>query len=137
MTRFLLDTDTASRLAGWDRATVNAMRRASASSIAVSAVTKSEMLYGAHIRPDKPDLMAVTRAFLARVTVEPWDDDTAESHALIRAETKAKGRGAGILDIMIAAHAHAIGATLVTSDKAIGNLQIDGLAIVSWSVTAE
>lgn len=135
MTHFLLDTDTASRLAGWDRATVNGMRRSGQTSISVSAVTKSEMLYGAHIRPDKPDLTAMTRAFLARVTVEPWDENVAEHHALIRAEARAKGRAAGIFDIMIAAHAHALGATLVTSDEAIGNLLIDGLAIVSWSGT--
>jgi hypothetical protein len=33
---------------------------------------------------------------------------------------------------MIAAHVGALGATLVTSDVAIKNLKIDGLAIVSW-----
>jgi predicted nucleic acid-binding protein len=33
---------------------------------------------------------------------------------------------------MIAAHAEALGATLVTSDAAIRNLKIEGLRIVSW-----
>jgi predicted nucleic acid-binding protein len=33
---------------------------------------------------------------------------------------------------MIAAHAEALGVTLVTSDAAVKNLKIHGLKIVSW-----
>jgi tRNA(fMet)-specific endonuclease VapC len=132
MTDFLLDTDTASRLMRADRPTVNAMRRASATSISISTVTQSELLYGARLRSDTPAIMAAVRAFLARVTVHAWDDDAAEHHAEIRAAAKAAGRSAGTFDIMIAAHARALGATLVTSDKAIGNLKISGLSVVGW-----
>lgn len=133
MTDYLLDTDTASRLMRAERATVNAMRRSGAASISVSTVTKSELLYGAHLRADQPAIMAAVRAFFARVTVQSWDDDAAEHHAEIRSIAKSKGRSAGAFDLMIAAHARALGATLVTSDKAIGNLQIDRLKVMSWS----
>jgi predicted nucleic acid-binding protein len=34
---------------------------------------------------------------------------------------------------MISAHALALGATLVTGDKAIGNLSIAGLMVADWS----
>ena len=37
-----------------------------------------------------------------------------------------------MFDIMIAAHADALGATLVTNDAAIKNLAVDGLKILSW-----
>ena len=133
MAEFLLDTDTASRLMRADRATVNAMRRSGANAIAISAVTQSELLYGAHLRADQAAIMAAVRAFLARVTVYAWDDDAAEFHAQIRATAKAQGRSAGAFDIMIAAHARVLGATLVTSDKAIGKLKIEGLKVVSWA----
>lgn len=76
--------------------------------------------------------MIAVRAFLARVTVEPWDADAAEQHAIIRATAKAQGRSAGVFDIMIAAHARALGATLVTSDAAIGNLAVEGLRVTDW-----
>jgi predicted nucleic acid-binding protein len=33
---------------------------------------------------------------------------------------------------MIAAHAEALGATLVTNDVAVRNLKVEGLKIVSW-----
>jgi tRNA(fMet)-specific endonuclease VapC len=133
MADFLLDTDTASRLMRADRATVTAMRRASALSISISAVTKAELLYGARLRPEHPALMSAIRAFLSRVTVHAWDDGAAEIHAEIRAQAKTTGRSAGTFDIMIAAHARALGATLVTSDKAIGNLKVPHLRVVSWS----
>jgi tRNA(fMet)-specific endonuclease VapC len=115
-----------------DRKTVSAMRRSGATGMAISAITQSELLDGARLRPDTPAIMTAVRAFLARITVEPWDADAAEQHALVRATAKAQGRSAGVFDIMIAAHARALGATLVTSDAAIGNLAVDGLVVVDW-----
>src|SRR5882757_3082529 len=132
MTDFLLDTNTASCLMRNDRSTVNAMRRSGASSIAVSTVTQSELLYGARLRPGTPALMSAVRGFLARVTVHSWDGAAAEMHAAFRAKSRQEGRSAGAFDLMIAAHAQALGATLVTSDKAIGNLNVEGLKVVAW-----
>ena len=132
MAEFLLDTDTASRLLLAERRTVTAMRRSGAQAIGISTVTQSELIYGARLRVERPALMAAVRGFLARVTVHPWDADAAEQHALIRADLKARGRNAGAFDVMIAAHARALGATLVTSDLAIGNLGVEGLTIADW-----
>lgn len=132
MTAFLLDTDTASRLLRGERTTVNAMRRSGATDISISAVTQSELLYGARLRMDKPALMTAIRDFLDRVSVEPWGPDAASHHAEIRALAKATGRAAGAFDIMIAAHARALAAILVTSDKAIANLNIPGLQLANW-----
>ena len=133
MAEFLLDTDTASRLMRADRTAVAAMRRSGAADIAISTVTQSELLYGARLRPDKPAIMAAARAFLARVTIHPWDNQAAEVHAQIWALAKSQGRSAGAFDIMIAAHACALDAILVTSNKAIGTLKVEGLNVVSWS----
>jgi len=132
MADFLLDTDTASRVIRADRKAVAAMRRSGAQSIAISAVTQAELLYGARLRPGTPALVSAVRGFLARVTVYAWDQDAAEQNALIRATAKSQGRSAGVFDIMIAAHARALGATLVTSDAAIGNLGVEGLEVVDW-----
>ena len=132
MADYLLDTNTASQLMRAERKTVAAMRRSGATAIGISAVTQSELLFGARLRDDKPAVMAAVRAFLARVTVHAWDEDAAEHHAHIRVLAKAQGRNAGVFDIMISAHALALGATLVTGDKAIGNLGIAGLVVVDW-----
>jgi tRNA(fMet)-specific endonuclease VapC len=76
--------------------------------------------------------MSAVRAFLDRVTVHAWDDDAAEQQATILATAKAERRSAGVFDIMIAAHARALGHTLVTSNKAIANLRVDGLKVIDW-----
>jgi tRNA(fMet)-specific endonuclease VapC len=132
MTAYLLDTDTASRLIRLDRRTVAALRRSSASDVGISVVTKSELLYGAHLRPQNTEIMSAIRSFLDRVTVHVWDDEAAEYHARIRAAARAAGRSAGIIDLMIAAHAAALGAILVSSDAAIANLRIERLTVIDW-----
>ena len=91
----------------------------------------AELLYGARLREDNPSVTSAVRAFLARILIHAWDEAAAEA-ARIRILAKRQGRSAGMFDIMIAAHADALGATLVTNDAAIKNLAIEGLRIVSW-----
>ena len=132
MAEFLLDTEVASRLMRAERRAVTSLRRSGAKSVSISSVTMAELLYGARLREDNPSIMAAVRAFLARVSVHPWDEAAAEAHARIRVCAKRLGRSAGAFDVMIAAHAEALGATLVTNNVAVRNLKIEGLKIVSW-----
>ena len=133
MTKFLLDTDSASRLMMAQKDTVRNMRRSGSTSVGLSTESKSEMLFGAHMAPHRPDLMGRIRVFFGQVDLLAWDENAAEHHALVRAEGTRSGRAAGAFDLMIAAHALALGRTLVTSDQALHNLGITGLAIVDWS----
>jgi tRNA(fMet)-specific endonuclease VapC len=129
---FLLDTEAASRLMRGERRAVTGLRRSGAKSVSISSITMAELLYGARLREDNPSVMAAVRAFLARILVHPWDERAAEVHARIRVGAKRLDRSAGAFDIMIAAHAEALGMRLVTSDAAVKNLKIDGLKIVRW-----
>ena len=132
MAEFLLDTEAASRLMRAERRAVISLRRSGAKSVSISSVTMAEPLYGARLREDNPSVMAAVRAFLARITVHPWAKEAAEAHARIRTAAKRLGRSAGAFDVMIAAHAEALGMTLVTRDVAVKNLRIEALKIVSW-----
>ena len=132
MAEFLLDTEAASRLMRAERSLVARMRQSGAKSISISSVSMAELLYGARLREDNPSVMSTVRAFFARILIHAWDDAAAEAHARIRIHAKRQGRSAGMFDVMIAAHADALGATLVTNDAAIKNLAIDGLKISSW-----
>jgi tRNA(fMet)-specific endonuclease VapC len=129
---FLLDTEIASRLMRAERRAVTGLRRSGAKSVSISSITMGELLYGGRLRDDNPSVMASVRAFLTRISVRAWDEEAAEAHARIRVKAKRIGRSAGAFDIMIAAHAEALGATLVTSDAAVKNLKIEGLKIVGW-----
>jgi len=115
-----------------ERSLVARMRQSGAKSISISSVSMAELLYGARLREDNPSVMSTVRAFFARILIHAWDDAAAEAHARIRIHAKRQGRSAGMFDVMIAAHADALGATLVTNDAAIKNLAADGLKILSW-----
>ena len=129
---FLLDTEAASRVMRAERSVVAKMRQSGAKAVSISSVTMAELLYGARLREENPSVMSAVRAFLARILIHAWDEAAAEAHARTRILAKRQGRSAGVFDIMIAAHADALGATLVTNDAAIRNFSIDGLKIVSW-----
>jgi tRNA(fMet)-specific endonuclease VapC len=129
--RFVLDTNAASRLLVGERTAITSMRRAGATNVSISSVTESEMLYGA-LLARRSELMAKVRKFLARVEIHAWDSNAAEALALLRAEMRARKRSLETFDVMIAAHAMALGATLVTSDKAIARLGAGQLTVVEW-----
>jgi tRNA(fMet)-specific endonuclease VapC len=58
------------------------------------------------------------RQFLLRVDALPWDHDVTRTYGDLRAACEAKGVTLAPLDMMIAAHAVATDATLVTREKA-------------------
>jgi len=73
--------------------------------LCVSAVTKSELLYGLRLLESTHDLHLKVRRFLGDIDVAPWDGDAAEVHANMRHHLISTGRTIGEMDMMIAAHA--------------------------------
>jgi tRNA(fMet)-specific endonuclease VapC len=71
------------------------------------------------------------RRFLLRVDVLAWDRDVTRAYADPRASCEARGVSLGPLDMMIAAHAVAAGAVLVTRDKAFSRVS-DPLEMENW-----
>jgi tRNA(fMet)-specific endonuclease VapC len=71
------------------------------------------------------------RQFLLRVDVLAWDRDVTRTYADLRASCEAKGVSLAPLDMMIAAHAVAAGAVLVTRDKAFSCVP-DPLKAENW-----
>ncbi len=133
MTRqYLLDTNIASYII---KGNIPAVRRrlirVPMAQLSVSAVTEGELRYGVARRPDATRLRTVVDEFLLRVTVLPWDSAAAQRYGEIRAMLEREGRTMGNLDMMIGAHALALGAILVTSDQAF--TRIKSLHIEDWT----
>jgi tRNA(fMet)-specific endonuclease VapC len=90
--------------------------------LGISAVTEGELRYGA-ARSGSAPLQATVDQFLLGVTVFPWDSDAARHYGEVRAALEREGRLMGSLDMMIAAHALALGVILITNDRAFGRIR--------------
>jgi tRNA(fMet)-specific endonuclease VapC len=86
------------------------------SQVAVSAITRAELLYGLKKLPPSHPLHATVQLFLRSVRVLPWEPEAGEWYAEIRFQLASSGQPIGQVDMMIAAHALVLGATLVTNN---------------------
>lgn len=98
----------------------------------ISAVTEAELLYGiakSNIGDQRKKLLDW---FLLLVTVHPWGREEAAAYGPLRAKQEVMGKTLGPLDMQIAAHAIALGAILVTNDKAFQNVP-DLMGVENWA----
>jgi tRNA(fMet)-specific endonuclease VapC len=99
----------------------------------ISSVTEAEIRYGLAKTPNAHILRASIEGFLAKIQILDWGRDEALAYGVLRAKLEASGRMLGNMDLMIAAHAIALGAMLVTNDKAFSQVgELDG--IVNWAL---
>ncbi len=89
----------------------------------ISSITEAELRYGAARRPDATKLHEIIEEFLLRTTILAWDSTAAQEYGLLRASLERAGQPIGNLDLMIAVHALAIGAILVTNDRAFARIK--------------
>jgi tRNA(fMet)-specific endonuclease VapC len=96
----------------------------------ISVITEAEIWYGLAKRPNATALSKVMQGLLARLRVLPWGHDEAKSYGDLRAKLEAAGTTLGHMDLLIAAHARAVGATVVTNDNAFKHAD---LPLVNWA----
>lgn len=134
MARYMLDTDTCSYV--MKRSNPAVLRRLATvpvSSVCMSVITKSELLYGVEVSPRRSQDASALAAFLPYVEVLDLPDAAALHYAEIRAELKKRGALIGANDLFIAAHARALELTLVTNNTAEFS-RVKGLAIENWTL---
>jgi tRNA(fMet)-specific endonuclease VapC len=99
--------------------------------MAVSVITEAELLFGLARRPEARTLASTVAALLEKITILPWTSACAAHYAAIRAALEIAGRPMSVMDMMIAAHALAEDAILVTNDAAFR--RIDRLRLEDWT----
>jgi tRNA(fMet)-specific endonuclease VapC len=133
MTLYMLDTNIASHVIKGDIAAVGQrLVQIPMHSLAVSVVTQAELLYGVAKRGHPIGLTTRVHEFLARVEVMPWTSEVGKVYGTLSAACEAAGITLAPMDMMIAAHAKATGAVLVTRDKIFGRVP-QGLVLEDWS----
>ena len=114
----MLDTDTVS-YALRDFGGAHVLRKLKAlgpRDACVSAMTRAELLYGLKRLPAQHRLHVGVKKFLDSVDVFPWNSEGAEFYADIRHDLTRAGTPIGEMDMLIAAHAIAADAILVTNN---------------------
>ena len=98
--------------------------------IFTSIIVASELRYGC-AKKGSPKLHTKVDGILETIPVLPLDIPADAEYGGIRAELEAAGQPIGMNDLLIAAHAHALGLTLVT-DKTREFSRISGLNVENW-----
>ena len=101
-----------------------------ADALCVSAITQAELIYGAE-RLQSRRLDQLVNRFLARMRVLPWSEEVGLVYARKRYELDKAGTPIGNMDLLIAAHALAVGATVVTNNTKHFS-KVPGLVVENW-----
>jgi len=99
--------------------------------VCVSVITSYELRYGAEKHPHPIKARENLRAFLAPFRIIQLTDAVAEQAAKIRANLEKRGEMIGPYDILIAAHAKALGLTAVTNNEREFR-RVEGLKVENW-----
>lgn len=104
----------------------------SAYEIALCAVVRAELLWGAWRSSRRESNLVLLRNFFAVCPSLPFDDAAAECYGRIRADLTQKGKPIGPNDLMIAAIALASDLTLVSHNTREFS-RVDGLRLEDWA----
>lgn len=129
--RYMLDTNICIyAIKHQPAAVLAALRRHEADGLGVSAVTVAELEFGA-AKSGSARNQAALQQFLEPLEVADFDRSAATAYGRLRAQLEAAGKPIGPLDTQIAAHALALGVTLVSNNTREFE-RVPGLQLVNW-----
>jgi tRNA(fMet)-specific endonuclease VapC len=127
---FMLDTNVISDIVR--NPTGNSARRAMAEpdrEFGISVIVAAEIRYGIAQNPSQRNAKAMTEV-LSAVRVFPFEKESDVEYGNLRAAMSRAGKSLSQNDMLIAAHALALDATLVTDDGAF--VHVPGLKTENW-----
>ena len=132
---YMLDTDSCIFLMRNDSATLAARVQAvPLQQQVMSVVTYAELTYGvlASAAAKRKQNQAVLDNLALHLAVLDWPQEAARHYAEIRLDLKKRGAQLGAADLMIASHARAMGAIVVTNNtKDFG--RVKSLQVENWT----
>jgi len=99
--------------------------------LGISSVTEAELLYGVEKSQQSEKNRLALAHFLLPLEIISFGSDAAYEYSVIRYELEKTGNVIGPLDMLIAAHAKSIGATLITNNEN-EFLRVKGLKVENW-----
>ena len=121
--RYMLDTNVISHIMqGRDAQLLARLTQLPVGQVVMSSVTLAELEYGLHRKGQPVRLKNALTQVLLRIDVLPWDEPVASCYGELCASLEAQGVNLSDFDMMIAAHAITLDATLVSRDKAFAQV---------------
>jgi len=131
LTRYMLDTNIVSDLIRNPQGrAAKRIAKVGEENICTSVIVAAELRYGC-AKSGSTRLLKAVEDLLAEIKVLPFDVPADAEYGGIRSELEAAGKPIGGNDLLIAAHALATGATIVT-DNTGEFKRIRGLSVENW-----
>lgn len=128
---YMLDTNIVSDLVRNPQGAVTQhIIKVGSEAVCISIITAAELRYGC-ARKGSARLLANVEAILGSIQVLAFDVPADAEYGGIRADLEAAGKPIGPNDLLIAAHAHALGAVLVTANTSEFS-RVRGLQVENW-----
>jgi tRNA(fMet)-specific endonuclease VapC len=128
---WMLDTNTVSALIKNNPHVKARVLAASAQSLCISVITQAELFFGLAKRPQATRLHQAVTLFISKVQILPYTASAATHYGSLRAGLEGGGMVLSPFDTLIAAHALAEDATLVSDDRAFS--RIPTLRLENWA----
>ena len=134
--RYMLDTNVVGHIMqGRDSALLARLTALPVGQVVISSITLAELEYGLHRKGQPARLRNAMTQVLLRMDVLPWDEAVATCYGEMCATLETQGINLSDFDMMIAAHAVTVDATLVSRDKAFAQVSAGPtyrLKLVVW-----
>ncbi len=131
MLRYLLDTNIVTYTMKRRPREVLDVFNKNADRMAISAITLSELMYGAEKSSNVSRNLAAIDDFCCRLEVLPYGMKASQHYGTIRAVLAKAGKQIGVNDVHIAAHARSEGLILVTNNVK-EFVRVPALQIENW-----
>jgi tRNA(fMet)-specific endonuclease VapC len=130
--RYLLDTNACvDYLNGRFPSVTERIQRSSPQDLCISSIVVAELRYGADHSSSRYRNHRRLDMLTAEIACVDFDLQAASTYGKVRADLEAKGSPIGPNDMLIAAHALALGVVLVTDNRREFE-RVEGLEIESW-----
>ena len=131
--RYLLDTNVVSHIMqGRDADLLARLMQLPVGRAVLSSITLAELEYGLHRKGQPQRLRNALTQILLRMDVLSWDESVAICYGEFCSALESQGINLSDFDMMIAAHAVAADAILVSRDKAFSQVPAERLSLEIW-----
>jgi tRNA(fMet)-specific endonuclease VapC len=131
--RYLLDTNVVSHIMqGRDADLLARLTKLPVGRAVLSSITLAELEYGLHRKGQPQRLRNALTQIRLRMDVLSWDESVAVCYGEFCSTLESQGINLSDFDMMIAAHAVAADAILVSRDKAFAQVPAERLSLEIW-----